>query len=115
MKTMIKRIRRLESLSSVAVDGRPRETLRVLVQYVGEPAPLETATCHRRIDRNGLLMEVVYVDGSSAGLTDENLDHFLENFPVEAPGPVCTGGRRTCHEDGGQKAAQAGGSICVDP
>ena len=94
MKMMIRRLRRLEALSAVTADGQPRKTLRVVVQYVvGEPATLETvpatletATCHRRIDRSGLLMEVVYLDGSSDGLTDEDLDHFVESFPVEAAG-----------------------------
>jgi hypothetical protein len=100
MKMMIRRLRRLEALSAVTADGQPRKTLRVVVQYVGggpatletEPAILETATCHRRIDRNGLLMEVVYLDGSSAGLTDEDLDHFVGNFPVEGAGHRMYGG-----------------------
>ena len=106
MKTIIRRLQRLEAVSAVAADGRRRDTLRVVAQYMGEPATLETATCHRRIDRNGLLMEVVYLEGRSEGLTDEDLDHFVGNFPIEPPRSDISGGRRKCDEDGCQEAAQ---------
>src|ERR1051326_6377527 len=94
MKTIIRRLQRLESVSAVAADVRRRDTLRVVAQYAGEPATLETATCHRWIDRNGLLMEVVFLDGRSEGLTDEDLDHFVGTFHVEVRGPSISGRSR---------------------
>ncbi len=41
---------------------------------------------------NGLLTEVVEPDGSREGLSDEDLERFIESFPVEAVG-ACEGSR----------------------
>ena len=80
MKTMIRHIRRLEALSATA-DG-PRETLRVVVRCVCGAPNLKTSKCKRMLDRNGLLTEIVELDGGRDGLKDEDLDRFIANFPV---------------------------------
>jgi hypothetical protein len=36
------------------------------------------------LGRNGLLIEVVELDGGREGLTDEDLDRFITCFPVDA-------------------------------
>ena len=69
MKATIRRIRRLEALSLVAAGGKPQETLRVVLGYDSGPTKLETSTCHRRIDRTGLI-ELVELDGTSEDLID---------------------------------------------
>jgi|HubBroStandDraft_4_1064222.scaffolds.fasta_scaffold156760_2 hypothetical protein len=84
MKMMIRRLRRLEALSTLTADGRPRETLRVVVRCVCGPSRLETSKCTRMLGRNGLLIEVVELDGGLEGLTDEDLARFITSFPVEA-------------------------------
>jgi hypothetical protein len=84
MKTMIRRLRRLEALCAITADGQPRETLRVVVRCVCGPPRLETSKCTRTLGRNGLLTEVVELDGGREGLTDEDLDRFIRSFPVEA-------------------------------
>jgi hypothetical protein len=84
MKTIIRRLRRLEALSAFTADGRPRETLRVVVRCVCGPPRLETSTCRRVLGRNGLLIEVVELDGGREDLADEDLDRFIASFPVEA-------------------------------
>jgi hypothetical protein len=83
MKT-IRRLQRLEGVWSVAADGRPRETMRVVVGCVCGPTNLAASTCHRRIDPTGLLVAVVELDGSSDSLTVEDLERFVEGFPIEA-------------------------------
>jgi hypothetical protein len=70
MKQTIRRIRRLEALSLLAGCGKPQETLRVVLGYDAGPTRLETSTCHRRIDRTGLLIELVELDGTSEDLID---------------------------------------------
>jgi hypothetical protein len=44
---------------------------------------LETSTCWRTLTANGALTEVVRLDGMHGDLTDEELDNFVEGFPVE--------------------------------
>ena len=83
MKATIRRVCRLEALSLVAVSGK-HETLRVVLGYDSGPTKLETSTCHRRIDRTGLLIELVELDGTSDDLKDEELHAFIERFPIEA-------------------------------
>src|SRR6266849_1390652 len=83
MKTTIRRLQRLEGIGAVVADGRPRETLRVVVGYDSAPTYLETSKCHCRIDQSGLLIEVVELDGSSDDVTDEDLDQFIATSPVE--------------------------------
>jgi hypothetical protein len=36
------------------------------------------------LGRNGLLIEVVELDGGREDLADEDLDRFIASFPVEA-------------------------------
>jgi len=85
MTNLQRRLKKLEeALSAFPSDGRPRRTLRVVVGYDSGPAKLETSKCHRRLDRNGLLYEVLELDGGCEDLEDEDVDRFIEGFPIEA-------------------------------
>ena len=44
---------------------------------------LETSRCRRMLTADGSLTEVVRLDGTRGGLTDEELEEFVESFPVE--------------------------------
>lgn len=50
----------------------------------GGPGPLDLAnsTCTRRRGPNGIF-ETVHIAGCDEGLTKEELDAFVESFPVE--------------------------------
>jgi len=63
--------------------GTPRERLRVVTCGMDRAANLANATCKRTLCENGLLLEVVHLDGDRDGLTDEQLDKFVESFPIE--------------------------------
>ena len=60
MNALMKRLHRLEAQSFFGSPGRPRETLRVVVQSVCGPAKLETSRCTRTLQGNGLLTEFVH-------------------------------------------------------
>jgi hypothetical protein len=44
---------------------------------------LETSTCKRTLTATGALTEVVRLDDMHGDLSDEELDNFVEGFPVE--------------------------------
>ena len=44
---------------------------------------LETSSCRRTLTASGSLTEVVRLDGICGGLTDAELEKFVQRFPVE--------------------------------
>jgi hypothetical protein len=44
---------------------------------------LETSTCRRTLTASGSLTEVVRLDGIRGGLTDEELEKFVQSFSIE--------------------------------
>ena len=44
---------------------------------------LEASTCQRTLTVSGRLMEVVRLDGIRDGLSEEELEKFVQSFPVE--------------------------------
>jgi len=72
---------------------QPREKLRLVVSGLSwKPIPgkvgawelgpldLEKSTCSRTLSQDGTLWEVVWLYGSTAGLTDEELDKWIGSF-----------------------------------
>jgi len=87
MKAIGRRVCRLEV--RFAPRDKPRERVRLVVGAIGPEEGLQNATCQRTLSANGLLTEVVRLKGSGDGLTDEDLDRFVESFPIEpVGGPV---------------------------
>jgi len=60
-----------------------REPFRMVVSHAGERLDLAKATCTRTIMQDGRLMEVVNLNGSRDGLSDEDLEQFIQSHPVE--------------------------------
>jgi hypothetical protein len=87
MKTVVRRIRRLEDRFAPKVQAdflrNPRQRLRIVVCRVDRALRLETSTCRRTLTASGFLSEVVRLDGIRGGLTDEVLEKFVESFPVK--------------------------------
>ena len=63
--------------------------MRVVVCELWRLANLATSTCTRTRSAGGMLVEVVYLNGSREGLSDGDLDRFVERFPVA----IMAGGR----------------------
>lgn len=75
--------RRLDRLDAVFKPPQQSPKLfRVLVSRVSSLAPLANATCTRTLCK-GALMEIVTVNGSGDDLTDEELEEFIQSFPID--------------------------------
>jgi len=59
-----------------------KEPMRCVIAGVVGETHLENCTCVRHM-ANGRLSEVITLDGSMDGLTNEDLDRFVERFPIE--------------------------------
>ena len=84
MKTVIRRLRRLED--QIASVDRPRRHIRLVVCDSGAKLSLEGATCQRALCSDGTLLEMVCFNRHNAGpdpLTDEELDRWVESFPMQ--------------------------------
>lgn len=85
MKPCVRRVVRLENRVSPPTRDfarNPRDRLRLVVSNVGV-LNLERSTCVRSLTADGFLTEVVRLDGIRGNLTDEELDRFVESFPIE--------------------------------
>jgi hypothetical protein len=60
-----------------------KEPFRLVVSHVGEPLDLSKATCTRTIFPNGQLFELVDLNGTDDGLSKDDLESFIQSFPVE--------------------------------
>jgi hypothetical protein len=54
-----------------------------VVSSMDHTLDLGTSTCRRTLTANGYLSEVVRLNGIRGSLTVEELDRFVEGFPVE--------------------------------
>jgi hypothetical protein len=79
---VVKIRRRIESLEQVLLSSEILRKRWVVVVVGGGPANLANSTCTRRLSR-GRLFEIVQLDGSREGLTDGELNRFIESFPIQ--------------------------------
>ncbi len=86
MRAVLRRVLRLENrLQGVANPLR----IRVFVQRADRRPSLVNATCQRSLHPNGTLLELVRLDRSDEGrkpIADEELDRWVETFPVRGVG-----------------------------
>ena len=78
MLRLQRRIYKLER--TLAPSKGPHKLFRVLADGVGA-LNLATSTCTRTL-RNGTLTEIVNLNGSIDELSDEQLETFIESFPI---------------------------------
>ena len=78
---MQKVARRLDKLDAIFNPFREqRRITRWVVTVLGRPANLANTRCTRRLHSNGTLMEVVMLDGTREGLSDEDLERFIQKL-----------------------------------
>jgi len=87
MRTVIRRLRRLEQ-QLIPPPQRdylscPRDRFRIVVSRMDRTLNLESSSCTRMLTSDGYLMETIRLDGIRGGLTDEELDRFVERFPIQ--------------------------------
>ena len=84
MKAIVRRVGRLEDRFQTQLSGRSKSSLRIIVTRAGsEPANLATSTCTRYV-RDGVLTEVVDLDGARGSISDEELEKFIASFPIHS-------------------------------
>jgi hypothetical protein len=59
-----------------------REVSRMIFCGWNEPLKLETSSCQRMLWPDGLLVEVIFLDGRIEDLTEDELDAFVNRFPI---------------------------------
>jgi hypothetical protein len=82
MKAIVRRVGRLEDRFQTQLSGKPKSSLRIIVALAGSEANLATSTCTRYV-RDGLLTEVVQLDGAMGSISDEELETFVARFPID--------------------------------
>ena len=82
MKAITRRLCRLENRAGLS--GKPRERFLVVVSALGSPLNLAGSTCRRTLAADGSITELVHLDGCRDGLTDDELERFIQTFPIEA-------------------------------
>jgi len=80
MRALANRVMRLEAKANDAAD----DVFRFVFSRVDKPLNWATSKCTRTRQTNGSLFEFVTLDGSDHDLTDDELDRFVERFPVVA-------------------------------
>jgi hypothetical protein len=87
MKTIVRRVGRLEGRFQSQRSGKPKTGLRIIVTRGERGAPnLATSTCTRRLNNTGGLIEIVDLDGADSAIGEEELEDFIASFPIEAFG-----------------------------
>lgn len=81
MKAIERRLGRLEDGLGLK-PGPAREAFRVAIHSLGRPLHLATSTCVRRLSLDGTLTEIVQFDGDGKELSKEEVDRFVERFPI---------------------------------
>jgi len=84
MRALANRVGRLES--NWRIGKEPRSVIRVILSAIAPRLNLQTSTCTRRLSSNGDLTELVQLDGSRDELSNEELNEFIERFPIEPEG-----------------------------
>jgi hypothetical protein len=74
-----RRVGRLESAFQV---GEP-QVIRAIIALLGESGGLQICT---RSLGGGILTEIVRIKGSREGISDEEIQRFVDRFPVTGPG-----------------------------
>jgi hypothetical protein len=60
----------------------PRDRLRMVASCMHGRLNLAASECTRYLTKNGTLIEVVDLDGVHGDISDEDLEQFIESFPV---------------------------------
>jgi hypothetical protein len=84
MKGIGTRIARLENRLALNRESDPDKRMRIVVCRMNrQPLSLENSSCTRTLSVGGFLTEVVRLDGTRAGLSDDELECFTESFPIQ--------------------------------
>ncbi len=82
MRVIERRLRSLEKHLAPLHRDRSKD-MRVILSVLSQQATLANCTCTRtRTLTNGVLSESVALDGVQGSITDEELEAFIQSFPI---------------------------------
>lgn len=82
MRTITRRVGRLEEQFQVQPSGEPQTALRVIVN-VPWKARARVSTCRRTLSTPGSVLEMVELHGDDCKFSNDELDRFIASFPIE--------------------------------
>jgi hypothetical protein len=82
MRTIARRLGKLEDRYHAQLSGGPETALRVIVNIPWETNP-EISTCRRTLTTPGSVVEMVELHGQDCQMSEEELDRFVAGFPIE--------------------------------
>jgi hypothetical protein len=75
---LVRRLKRLEH--GIAPEHQAR--FRLIVSRPWKRLDLAKSTCTRCVCHNGVLTEIVHVEGDDAHISDGDLEEFIQSFPI---------------------------------
>jgi hypothetical protein len=85
MKTILKRVGRLEDVYAVHSSGEPRVAVRLIISTPWKgPLNLATSSCRRLLNPGGAVNEIVQLDGRAEDIDEEGLEKFIASFPIQS-------------------------------
>jgi hypothetical protein len=86
VKLVLRRLGRLEARYAIGLSPRQMPGLRLIVTRVqDEPGAPPVSTCTRYV-RDDSLTEIVRLTGEDSGINGDELERFIDGFPIEAAG-----------------------------
>jgi hypothetical protein len=79
MRALANRVIRLEARANDAAAN----VFRLVFSRMDKPLNWDTSKCTRTRQANGSVFEFVKLDGDDPDVTDDELDRFVERFPVQ--------------------------------
>jgi hypothetical protein len=89
MKTILRRVGRLEDRYAAHLSDKPQVAVRLLISYPWKGAlNLAESTCTRKRTGPGSVIETITLQGDADRISKEELDRFITGFPItdERPG-----------------------------
>jgi hypothetical protein len=91
MRAILKRVGRLEDRYQTELSGKPKKGHRVILSLPWKgPPDLANSTCQRYLSA-GCINEFVKLDGADDAISDEELEKFIESFPIHVAGGEMAG------------------------
>jgi hypothetical protein len=85
MKTILRRVGRLEDRYAAHLSDKPQVAVRLLISYPWKGAlNLATSTCQRTLNAGGAVTEIVKLDGRDEDIGEEELEKFIASFPIQS-------------------------------
>ena len=94
MNAVERRVGRLEDKMGTA---KRRPVIRITIFRVGCEPDLDESACMRYLT-DGMLTEIIHWGGRRDQMTDDDLDLFVERFPIEPCVPGVASGPRSVRE-----------------